>query len=162
MLGTNNYIPKGIFHRGSFSRVISQVATSQICSFPKGNFSSLSQPKLLAPWTVSAAALGPLADPSHRAQPPLQHVAPHLTFGKFMFSIKIFTLVNHYKAYITNNSKHNRNFLFFYFWNSLHNVSASKIQSSKLELLKLIWKLILFSNIVLKYARKLLKKKEKH
>ena len=66
------YFPKGMFPNGSFPRVISQVATSQICKFPTNSFPSpildpafglLARffPQRSAPYPMLAAELGPLA-----------------------------------------------------------------------------------------------------
>ena len=60
-------VSKGFFPSGNFSRVCSQVTTSQKCNFPSGNFPSLPKPQRSAPQTVLAATLGPLAIPSPNA-----------------------------------------------------------------------------------------------
>ena len=44
MIHDVGYFPKGFFPSDNFPRVFSQVATSQLCNFPSGNFPSLLVP----------------------------------------------------------------------------------------------------------------------
>ena len=84
-----NQFPKVLFPSGNFSRVFSQVATSQMCNFSSSNFSSLSQLQRWFSQPVLTAALGPLAHPSYSARShcTLRHLLRpnHLTFGKLPF-----------------------------------------------------------------------------